>query len=765
MKLPKMNVQRLNTTAVNQFGGYNHTLSCGIAEGFDMLNMSSDAYPSLAPREKRCVLYSDTSQITGMVSGDYVYFTDLYNLHRMGADGNIQKITIDRESESDEIINESGAFSQAHTERRLIKMGAYIVIFPEKIRINTEEIYGDSNLRAPYTPLEVTSNSVKIDASNNITGNGIVVALSRSGAGDQNSFSRYTESLSHDGLSSFLQAATVAKESDGDTYGNAEYIFKNLLSGEARKPNVDYYWINDSVNNLRFCANSSYPFGGYWVIDSDKYGETLALDGLCVCDASSIPPTLHTLVRQTVNGETAYVWRKTEDPLVRITSNDSITDPVGNNMTGEANSVRRSLYYKNLTIGDTQTDPARAGNGIGHGFAKGDSVTITRNTLKKKNGQIIRTEINDGEVFGNRYTLEEVGEDHISFSSSLSTGAWSYRCLTGSETETYMIYEIIVKKELPKLDFVCELNNRLYGCSSDSHEVYASKLGDASNWYTYSGISTDSYAATVGTSGEFTGCIGYDDTVLFFKENCIHRLYGSQPSNFQITTYDCVGLQKGSEKSLKIINGILYYLSPRGMMAYDGSSYPIPLYAPFGDKRYHAGVAGTKDDKYYLSVLDENDRPHVFVYDTAKKLWHKEDSARLSEFAEFGGELIGAAGNSLISLTDGKKIAFNAESAEETVEWSFETGELGTDSISCDNVVRLMLRVVCEKGTVVRVKLQCDGGEWRHIYSLTANAHRTYSIPIIPQRCDRMKCRISGKGKAKILSIGIVRSEGSDVIG
>lgn len=76
---------------------------------------------------------------------------------------------------------------------------------------------------------------------------------------------------------------------------------------------------------------------------------------------------------------------------------------------------------------------------------------------------------------------------------------------------------------------------------------------------------------TVGSDGDFTGastCLGY---VLFFKENCIHKLYGSKPSDFQLSAIRCRGVARNASRSLCVLNETLYYLSPDGVMAWDGS--------------------------------------------------------------------------------------------------------------------------------------------------------------------------------------------------
>ena len=84
---------------------------------------------------------------------------------------------------------------------------------------------------------------------------------------------------------------------------------------------------------------------------------------------------------------------------------------------------------------------------------------------------------------------------------------------------------IKVERRMPNMDFVTESENRLWGCrygvASNGqvvNEIYASKLGDFKNWNCFMGLATDSYAASCGTDGQFTGAIthmGYPLMSLF----------------------------------------------------------------------------------------------------------------------------------------------------------------------------------------------------------------------------------------------------------
>lgn len=82
----------------------------------------------------------------------------------------------------------------------------------------------------------------------------------------------------------------------------------------------------------------------------------------------------------------------------------------------------------------------------------------------------------------------------------------------------------------PDMDFVCQCGNRLWGCrygndgEKNINELYCCALGDFKNWNQYLGLSTDSWRASVGSDGVWTGAVNYLGSPVFFKENCIHRI-------------------------------------------------------------------------------------------------------------------------------------------------------------------------------------------------------------------------------------------------
>lgn len=332
-------------------------------------------------------------------------------------------------------------------------------------------------------------------------------------------------------------------------------------------------------------------------------------------------------------------------------------------------------------------------------------------------------------------------------------------------TQTEAEGAITVSRKMPNMDFVVESENRLWGCrygvavnGEVVNEIYASKLGDFKNWNCFMGVSTDSYAATCGTDGQFTGAITYLGYPLFFKEKCMHKVYGNFPSNYQIQTTACDGVQKGSHKSLAIVNSILYYKGQNGVCGYDGS-LPLEMSSPLGDIIYSDAVACGHAHKYYISMKDTNGAWHLFVYDTKKGLWHREDNLRVKDFCSCRDDLyyIEHEGTAICTIQGG-------ELDTAPVKWMAETGDIGISSPDKKHVSRITVRLSLQTGTKVRFFVQYDSsGEWEILYETLGTRLRSFAIPIRPRRCDHLRLRIVGEGEAKIYSIAKTVEQGSDV--
>ena len=399
--------------------------------------------------------------------------------------------------------------------------------------------------------------------------------------------------------------------------------------------------------------------------------------------------------------------------------------------------------------------------GIGKGFRAWDTVTV-QGTAAKQGGQF-------EELDGDRIVYE-VQEDWLrvkatpggahfygKFAQNGTTAKWT--SIDGSEVAVYTVEgPVQVERKIPDLDFVTECDNRVWGCSSKENVIYACKLGDPTNWFSYRGIAADSYAVTVGSDGPFTGaatCMGY---ALFFKENALHKLYGSKPSDFQLSSLRCRGVAKGAARSLCVINETLYYLSPDGVMAWDGS-IPTKVSTALDPARLRnvkSALGGALDGRYYLHLVrgsGEAQTVRLLVYDTERGLWQEEDVCSY-EMTGSGGQLY---------LWDGKAVwAADAEreenwqradGLEEGVRFELVSGDIGLDRPEEQYLSRLTIRLEAEAKSRFELAVSYDGGAWETLAQRTADGRRCFDIPFVPRRCGSLRLRLKGRGQITLRSL------------
>lgn len=312
----------------------------------------------------------------------------------------------------------------------------------------------------------------------------------------------------------------------------------------------------------------------------------------------------------------------------------------------------------------------------------------------------------------------------------------------GAETGT-----VTVSREVPDLDFICESNNRLFGVSNAQRTIYASALGDPRNFWLYDGVSTDSYAVAVGSDGDFTACCAYGGGVLFWKENCLHRLVGGYPAAYEVYTEAITGVQKGSEGSLVQINEVLYYKSLDGLYAYSGG-IPRLISEALGPVRYDRAVAGGDPRHYYVSMRRQDTGEwELLTYDLRRGLWTKEGSKRALGFARLEGTVYLLSEDQITALDAGE------DDDGAPISWSATFTPFSQEEHRRKYPSRLLLRLEPERGSWVEVQLARDGGAFRTLYTLRDRNAPTALIPIRPGRCDSFQLRLRGEGRCLIRSM------------
>ena len=261
---------------------------------------------------------------------------------------------------------------------------------------------------------------------------------------------------------------------------------------------------------------------------------------------------------------------------------------------------------------------------------------------------------------------------------------------------------------------------------------------------------------SLGSDGHFTGAVKYGDSPIFFKEHCFHRIYGTLPENYQLQTYDNDGVQKGSEKSLAIVENVLFFKGADGFYAFDGT-LPQLISAPLGRDPLSDAVCGACDQKYYASVRDKSGRYDLYVYDVAKNLWHKEDNLQLRACTSRGMDLYCLTEEGAI------RISSMEQDVDDQMSWYAESGIIGKSSPDKKVVQKLKIRAEVAPTAYVQVMIEYDSsGNFEPVFLMEGRTMQTFSIPIRVHRCDHFKILFMGRGSAKIYSLSKVTEKRSD---
>ena len=319
-------------------------------------------------------------------------------------------------------------------------------------------------------------------------------------------------------------------------------------------------------------------------------------------------------------------------------------------------------------------------------------------------------------------------------------------------------------RKAPAMDFVIESNNRLWGCRYGDQDgetvnmIYACALGDFTNWRKFAGTSQDSYFVHLGSDGPFTGAVTHRGTPCFFKENCLHRVYGEIPANFQLQTAQCDGVNPGSGNTLVSANGVMYYLSAHGVQRFDG--LPECVSKALGPGKLRFGAAGAMNGRYYLSVQEAEDGWSLYVFDTDKGVWHRQDDAHALAFAPLNGDMYMLCQNGTLCALNGTA----GTEEQDAVTWYAETAEMGYDYPEHQYLSRFLLRMKLDKNAECRFLVQYDSdGIWLERGALRGTGKTSLCLmPIVPRRCQHMKIRLEGSGGIQLFGMARVLSRGRD---
>lgn len=380
------------------------------------------------------------------------------------------------------------------------------------------------------------------------------------------------------------------------------------------------------------------------------------------------------------------------------------------------------------------------GSNISEVFNKGDTVNMNSYFKDINNGSNIQL------IQGDSFVVIGILPNSVSV-TQVTDNSWTLQ----------------ISRKLPELDHVCVSNNRVWGCHYGPdgnggvvNEIYASKLGDFTNWYTYEGLTTDAYAVSVGEDGAFTGCITYQGRPVFFKENHVYRVYGSYPAEYQLVINNVRGVQKGSSKSLAVLNEYLIYKSSMDVVIYDGTN-PVSISRDLGrNAHYYSAVAGATLNKYYISMEDALGKKFYFVYDMENDIWMRENALDILGFTTSeSGQVYCYNSKEIYGIGTNDNILFlNQLPGEQMVKWWCETGDIAFEYPDYKKPVSIALRAFLEHNSEIQVWISYDDGPFEEKGVMRGNGEtRTRVITFKPMSCDHYRLKFKGHGYCRIITM------------
>jgi hypothetical protein len=770
--LPEIQTIETNDRTISRFLGLNQKDTSTDEMFKNMKNMTSDEYPYLTPRDKsaiRQVFSGDTS----MVYGSCVYGEDVYTVQGQKISG-VDTIYFYKNFTKINAVN----LTQELKIRTLVIYGANIVIFPDNVMYNTKD---GTVTNLSYT-LNVNNSSSYLYLSDK---DGIPFAC------DTETVFYYGSDSSYYGRGLYgVLSSTTQYDLDTATYpswdadlrihnaisnsGSSGSTLFNLTKFLPRRPRekddgsitAQLRQINIVFSRKDFLSPSSYS---KYLTYKTFYGFTDTEGNLNIMNYNS-SQNMYTPAELYVSYAINYTsYNDIKDKIkigdfIKITglksdgSEYSKSDFSGNPAFWNiVKTFKNRVKVENIIEcrKESQSDPDKV------------VLVFSNNTLKfdealKEDNRIIKASYHHTNSGGAEEYLQEIKK----INNYLGFGY-------GTVSHT-IVHHAKVEKDVPEMDFITVSNNRIWGCSSDNHEIYSCKQGDATSWYNYSGLASDSYAVTIPNGDKFTGAVTYSDMPYFFTENCAYSIMGNKPKNFQVQTYELRGVAKGAYSTIAQKDGYVYYKSKDGIERFNGNnSQNITEYL---DLECFDGVCGAiNNDKYYVFLGKSTVTTKLYVYDIKKAIWHIERDYMPNYLINLDGNLYilnGVVGKVYLEKIAGKgyeeaSVLVNNTPTYDNPKWFVESGEFNAGSVLNKYITKFMFEMKIEEGSKVSIEFMYnDSGEWLEVFKSTDDhVKKLVKVPILVRRCERLRYKIKGIGKAKIYTITITYEGGSELDG
>lgn len=309
-------------------------------------------------------------------------------------------------------------------------------------------------------------------------------------------------------------------------------------------------------------------------------------------------------------------------------------------------------------------------------------------------------------------------------------------------TEDFSWYEkgktdiLTFKSTDPHYYDVAAWKKRLWGYEKNVlHGTAADIFNDDGvvDWITGDNTYTESISQPIWQGGNITGIATLREALVLFKEDSLTLVTGNYPAIMSSSTMACHGLSAENRRSVAVANESVYYLSYNGVYRFSGG---IPECISKDAKITGTDAVGASDgNKYWLSLLEDDGKYALYVYDIPLGLWHKEDDVHIISFVMIDGDMYGATETEIYNL--------NAQRTNEEWEAEFWYDE-GTHRKKKYNGFHLR-----GKAGLSEVLIKADDGEWQAIH--WSEDKLDFKFP--PIECEELSIKIKGKGICEIKSL------------
>ena len=301
----------------------------------------------------------------------------------------------------------------------------------------------------------------------------------------------------------------------------------------------------------------------------------------------------------------------------------------------------------------------------------------------------------------------------------------------------------------PDFADVAVFDNRIFGCRQN--QIWACATGDYKNW----GLGVEEiidfenapYYGIFENKSDFSCCVNYKSHVLFFTQDEVFQLRGSNATNYdlvKLADFGCLGRQAFCE-----VAGVLYFLSKEGVIRYNGNSFSLVSDEICDRPVSNSGaVLGAGERTLYVKMNGKNGHT-LYTYNTETGYWAREDAFKAVC-------ALRCMGNTYFALAGGIyqfEVPYSEKSQNNdglTFPWEFETQQIHCYLPLKKRSSKLNFYIKQDAVSKVDVLVSLDSAPFMVVGSVFVTDAGAYCIPLSSQDYQSIKIKLRGHGQAQI---------------